>query len=99
MATDFGLSIMLITSVFMLGLCSIRIVLLGMIGTIIGVITLFDLASTGQVIMGYAYNMSGETPVLEQIIETSIPLQMLALIIILFTVLFTVANVVRIMRD
>ena len=95
MATDFGLVIMLITSVFVLGLCSFRIPLLGFIGALIGIITLFDIASTGEIIMGYAYNMSGETPILEQIIETSIPLQMLSLIVIVTTIFLTIMTAIN----
>lgn len=99
MPTDFGLAVMLITVVFVLGIASFRLAILGIFGLIIGVVTLFDLASTGQVIMGYAYNMSGQIPVLEQIIETSIPLQMLSIIVIVITIGLTLMSILRLMKD
>ena len=99
MATDFGLAIMLITVVFILGLASFRMAILGIFGVIIGILTLFDLASTGSVIMGYAYNMGGEIPILEQIVETSAPLQMLSLVVIVIALGLTLGSILKVMSD
>ena len=53
---DFMLSLLLIAVVFVFGLVSWKIPILGIIGTIVGVVTLFDTASTGAISWGYVYN-------------------------------------------
>lgn len=58
MMIDFWFAIIMMVVIFGLGLISFKIPFLGMIGTIIGIITLYPLAVDGNVRWGYVYDQT-----------------------------------------
>ena len=90
-SSDFLFTLILMLATFMLGIGSFRMVLFGLLGTIIGVITLFPIASTGNIIIGYSYFDAVATP----IIEHNPILQILALMVIMITTFLTILNAIR----
>jgi len=77
---DFWFAIIMMVVIFGLGLISFKIPFLGVIGVIIGIVTLYPLALDGNVRWGYAFDQTAQLVV--PLTSTEVPMQYLSLIVI-----------------
>jgi hypothetical protein len=89
---DFWFAIIMMVVIFALGLISFKIPFLGMIGIIIGIITLYPLAVDGNVRWGYTFDQTAQVVV--PLTSTEVPMQYLAIIIIFVCIGLTLWGII-----
>jgi len=88
---DFWFTMLVMAFVILLSVASWKVPMLGLIGLIIGVVTLYPVALDGEVRWGYLYNGTA----VQQLTSVEPQIQMLSIIVIFICLALTLGGIVN----